>query len=283
MDLWDVAKVMWRRRWVALPLLLLSVVAAVFALLTVPPDYTVTGQVALTPPAAADDPVGGPVRPKNPYTVVSLGQLTALYLDRPEAKRQLAAEGLSPDYEITMETFNLALIEIKVMAKTVPQATQTLARLIEMLRGEFRHRQDAFNLPSEKRINPEVLNAGEEIVVVRTVGKRTLIVIVGVGILITVAVSLWVDALVRRRQARGMAAPPARFAVPMPPAPSSPAPAGHSGPFPPLMPNAANAATVPVEGAEDNDSTIVLPLAGVAWTSSKGKRVADAPGETPSE
>jgi hypothetical protein len=272
---------MWRRRWVALPLLLLSMVAAVFALMTVPPDYQVTGQVALTPPAAADDPVGGPVRPKNPYTVVSLGQLTSLYLNRPEAKRQLAGEGLSPDYEMTMETFNLALVEIKVTAKSVGQATQTLARLIEMLRDEFRHRQDAFNLPPEKKINPEVLDAGEEIVVVRTVGTRTLIVIVGVGILITVAVSLWVDALVRRRQAKGAATPPARFAVPMPPAPSSPAPAGHSGPFPPLQPNAANAPTVEVDGAEDNDSTIVLPLAGVAWTTAKGKRAADAQGEKP--
>ena len=140
MDLWDVAKVMWRRRWVALPLLLLSMVAAVFALMTVPPDYQVTGQVAITPAAAPDDPVGGPVRPKNPYSVVSLGQLTSYYLNRPEAKRQLAAEGLSPDYEMTMETFNLALVVIKVNAKTVPQATQTLARLIEMLRDEFRHR-----------------------------------------------------------------------------------------------------------------------------------------------
>lgn len=281
MDLWDVAKVMWRRRWVALPLLLLSIVAAVFALLTVPPDYEVTGQVAITPAAASDDPVGGPVRPKNPYTVVSLGELTSVYLDRPEAKRQLAAEGLSPDYDLTLSTFNLAMIEIKVIAKSVPQATQTLARLIEMLRAEFRHRQDAFNLAPEKRINPEILNAGEEIEVVRTVGKRTLIVIVIVGLLIAVAMSLWVDAFVRRRQARG--APPARFAVPMPPAPSSPAPAGHSGPFPPLLPNAANAATVEVEGAEDNDSTIVLPLAGAAWTSVKGKRSAEAPGEKPGE
>jgi hypothetical protein len=284
MDLWDVAKVMWRRRWVALPLLLLSMVAAVFALMTVPPDYQVTGQVAITPPAAADDPVGGPVRPKNPYTVVSLGQLTSLYLNRPEAKRQLAAEGLSPNYEMSMETFNLALVEIKVTAKSVPQATQTLARLIELLRDEFRHRQDAFNLAPEKKINPEVLNAGEEIVVVRTVGKRTLIVIVGVGILVTVAVSLWVDALVRRRQSRlGAAAQPARFAVPMPPAPMSPAPAGRSGPFPPLLPNAANAATVEVDGEGDNDSTIVLPLAGVAWTTAKGKRASEAQGEKPSE
>jgi hypothetical protein len=283
MDLWDVAKVMWRRRWVALPLLLLSMVAAVFALLTVPPDYTVTGQVAITPAASAEDPVGGPVRPKNPYTVVTLGQLTTVYLNRPEAKRQLAAEGLSSDYEITMETFGLAMLEIKVLAKSVPQATQTLARLIEMVRDEFRHRQDAFSLPNEKKINPEVLNAGEEITVVRTVGKRTLIVIVGVGLLITVAVSLWVDALVRRRQSRGVAAPPARFAVPMPPAPSSPAPAGHSGPFPPLMPNAANASTVEVEGDDDNDSTIVLPLAGVSWTSAKGMRGAASPGETPKE
>jgi hypothetical protein len=283
MDLWDVAKVMWRRRWVALPLLLLSMVAAVFALLTVPPDYQVVGQVAVTPAAAPDDPVGGPVRPKNPYTVVSLGQLTALYLNRPEAKRQLAAEGLSPNYEITMDTFNLALVSIKVMGKSIPQATKTLTRLIEMVRDEFRHRQDAFNLAPEKRINPEVLDAGEEIEVVRTVGKRTLIVIVGVGIMVTVAVSLWVDALVRRRQSRTASVPPARFAVPMPPAPSSPAPAGYNGPFPPLMPNAANAPTVEVDGDDDNDSTIVLPLAGVAWTTAKGKRAAQAPGEKPGQ
>ncbi|HEX6682356.1 MAG TPA: hypothetical protein VF062_06150 [Candidatus Limnocylindrales bacterium] len=267
--------------------------SAVFALLSVPPDYTVVGQVAVTPAPAPDDPVGGPVRPKNPYTVVTLGELTLTYLNRPEAKRQLAAEGLSPDYEITMKTFGLALIDIKVTAKAVPQATQTLARLIEMLRDEFRHRQDAFQLAQEKKITPEVLNAGEEIVVVRTVGKRTLIVIVGVGILITVAVSLWVDALVRRRQSRGMAQPPARFAVPMPPAPLSPAPAGRSGPFPPVIPvtpvipvipNAANAATVPIDaGEEDNDNTIVLPLAGVSWTIAQGKRGAAASGETTSE
>jgi hypothetical protein len=39
-------------------------------------------------------------------------------------------------------------------------------------------------------------------------------------------------------------------------------------------PNAANAATVSLEdgGAPDNDSTVVLPLAGVAWTGGPKKK-----------
>lgn len=267
MDLWDVAKVMWRRRWVAVPLLLLSMVAAVFALLTVPPDYNVKGQIAVIPPSTAQgNPVAGAV--VNPFTVDTIAELVAVYLNRADVKRQLEAAGLSPDYEITMKPSGLTLMEITVEAKSAEAATSTLRRLIQMVQQECKQRQDAFQLTQAEEISTEVLDAGEEINVVRTVGKRTLIVIVGVGILVTVAISLWVDALIRRRAVREPQSPPARFAVPMPPAPSSPA-----GPFPPaVVPNAANASTVPLDGyTADNDSTIVLPLAGVSWASGKGK------------
>lgn len=264
MDLWDVAKVMWRRRWVAAPLLLLSLVGAVFALLTVPPDYKVTCQLAVIPASTAGSLAAGST--VNPFTVDSLAELIAVDLNRAEVKRQLEAQGRTPEYEVAADRWNgLTKFAIDVEGKSSAQATTTCAQLTDMVQQEAQQRQERFNLADGAEITVEVIDRGEEITVVRTVGKRTLIVIVGVGVLVTVAVSLWVDALIRRRHLREPPMPPARFAVPMPPAPRSP------GPLPPI-PNAANASTVPIDSEyADNDSTIVLPLAGVSW-SNGGKR-----------
>jgi Chain length determinant protein len=271
MDLWDVAKVMWRRRWVAAPLLLLSVVAAVFALLTVPPDYTAKGQIAVLPPSQAT----GGARPGettlvNPYTPDTLAEFVAISLNRPEVKRQMFAAGFSVDYEVTMKGFGLTIIDILVSAKTNAQVTATLHRLIEMIQSEFQRHQ--INLKPLESITTNVIDEGEEIKVVRTVGKRTLIVIVGVGVLVTVAVSLWVDALIRRRSLRMPDLPEARAAVPISPA------VGVASAMPPPVvytsPNAANASTVPLDGdgPADNDSTVVLPLAGVSWAGTSTKK-----------
>lgn len=265
MDLWDVAKVMWRRRWVAAPLLLLSAVAAIFALLTVPPDYTAKATIAVLPPQQAT----GGARPGetalvNPFTPDTLAEFVSATLNRPEIKRQMFAAGFSTDYELTMKGFGLTTIDIKVSAKSNQAVTATLRRLIEMVQAEFSRHQ--VNLTPLESITTNVIDEGEEVTVVRTVGKRTLIVIVGVGLLVTVAVSLWVDALIRRRSTRLPEIHESR-AVPISPAVgvAMPPPVAYS-------PNAANA-TVPLQdNATDNDSTVVLPLAGVAWTSGSKRK-----------
>lgn len=265
MDLWDVAKVMWRRRWVAVPLLLLSVVAAVFALLTVPPDYTATGKIAVLPPSQAT----GGAKPGettiiNPYSVDTLAELEGLNLNRADIKRQMIAEGLSGDYEVTVKAFGLTVMELIVSAKSQEMVTKTLDRLISMVTTDFARYQATLK-PGEA-IRADVIDSGEEITVVRTVGKRTLIVIVGVGLLVTVAISLWVDALVRRRNLRLPDLPEARAVVPVSPA------VGLASAAPPVV-YSPNAATVSLadEGRDDNDSTIVLPLAGVAWSNASSK------------
>jgi capsular polysaccharide biosynthesis protein len=275
MDLWDVAKVMWRRRWVAVPLLLLTIVAAVFALLTVPPDYHVNGQIAVTPPSAvSNDLTKQEVTSVNPYSVNTLAELIGIMGNRPEVHSQLKSEGLSPEYEITVKTFGLTTIDIDVLAKSQEMAVKTLGRIIELVQLEFQQRQASFNLPPNGTITTEVLSAGEEVKIERTVGKRTLIVIVGVGLLVTVAVSLWVDALVRRRYLRVPESPEARAVVPVSPAVSLPPPVS----FTPsalgssAKPSPSEHETVPVpDTAADNDSTVILPLAGVSWASSGGK------------
>ncbi len=263
MDLWDVAKVMWRRRWVAAPLLLLSLVAAIFALLTVPPDYTAKATIAVLPPQQAT----GGARPGetalvNPFTPDTLAEFVSATLNRPEIKRQMQAGGFSTDYEMTMKGFGLTTIDITVSAKSNQSVTATMHRLIEMVQSEFARHQA--NLTPLESITTNVIDEGEEITVVRTVGKRTLIVIVGVGLLVTVAVSLWVDALIRRRETRLPEAREAR-AVPISPA------VGIASAAPPVVfsePDEVDMTTVGLgEGQQDNDSTVVLPLAGVAWAS----------------
>jgi hypothetical protein len=268
MDLWDVAKVMWRRRWVAVPLLLLSMVAAIFALLTVPPDYNIKGSVAATPPSVVKgDLVRTETTTVNKYTVDTLAELVVITGNRVEVHDMLKAEGLSPEYELKAKTFGLTVIDIDVLAKSEDLSRRTLDRLIQLIQSEFQARQAGLNLPQGGTIATEVLDKGDEIKVVRTVGKRTLIVIVGVGVLVTMAVSLWVDALVRRRYLRVPESPEARAVVPVSPAVSLPPPVSYN------VPNASHAETVSLpDDRDDNDSTVVLPLAGVSWSSSKGKR-----------
>jgi hypothetical protein len=294
MDLWDVAKVMWRRRWVAAPLLLLSFVAAIFALLTVPPDYTAKAQIGVLPPQQAT----GGARPGetalvNPFTPDTLAEFVAASLNRPEIKRQLFAAGFCVDYEMTMKGFGLTTIDIKATCKSNQAVAATLHRLIEMVQAEFAKHQ--VNLTPLESITSNVIDEGEEVSVVRTVGKRTLIVIVGVGLIVTVAVSLWVDALIRRRSLRMPEVHEARGAVPISPA------VGVASAAPPVayVPNAtshsatgqsvtsqsvtsqnvksqsaANAAPVSLDdgGPPDNDSTVVLPLASVSWASGSKKK-----------
>jgi hypothetical protein len=306
MDLWDVAKVMWRRRWVAAPLLLLSFVAAVFALLTVPPDYTAKATIAVLPPQQAT----GGARPGetalvNPFTPDTIAEFVSASLNRPEIKRQMFAAGFCVDYELTMKGFGLTTIDIKVTCKSNQAVTATLHRLIEMVQAEFARHQ--VNLTPLESITSNVIDEGEEISVVRTVGKRTLIVIVGVGLIVTVAVSLWVDALIRRRSLRLPETHEARASVPIspavgvvstaPPVAYTPSAANGTatgtgtaagtgkgvakGTATPAgtakavnVANPASAATVSLEEspAADNDSTVVLPLSGVSWNSGSKKK-----------
>jgi hypothetical protein len=118
MDLWDVAKVMWRRRWVAAPLLLLSFVAAIFALLTVPPDYTAKAQIGVLRRNRRRE--GRARRDRSGQSVHSRHSrgVRRRSLNRPEIKRQLFAAGFCVDYEMTMKGFGLTTIDIKATCKS---------------------------------------------------------------------------------------------------------------------------------------------------------------------
>jgi hypothetical protein len=205
MDLWDVATVMWRRRGVTVPLLLLSVIAAVFALLTIPPAYSAKAQIAFLAPAGAQ-----PGLVNNPFTAGSLAEYLSITLNRQEIRQQVGQDGVSAGYVVTFKSEGLPVLGLEVVGREKEAVAGTVARLIGLVESEAAKLQT--NVGSGQAIAVSVADRGDDIRVVRAAGRRALVVIAGVGLFATAGVALSVDALIRRRS-RGPE-PPQRRLVP---------------------------------------------------------------------
>jgi len=234
MDLWDVTKVLWRHKWVALPLLVLTLVMAYYVSSSVTPDYKTTGHVTLLPPSEqrAVDPKKAPAATQtvSPWNVYSLADALVIYSARADIKRELSSEGLSEEWVASIGGTQLPIVEIEVVAGSEKLAKATLSRLIEALTAQLDRLQSPYGVQGGEAITLEALDSGQNIQVVTSAVKRTLIVVTAIGLVITLSVVLLLDALLRRREVRrragaagtsGSAAVPARRYPPPPSEPGS--------------------------------------------------------------
>lgn len=222
MDLWDVTKVLWRHKWVALPLLVLTLVMAYFVSSSVKPDYKTTGHVTLLPPSeqpAVDPKKAQSTQTVSPWNVYSLADALVIYSARADIKRELQSEGLSEEWVASIGGTQLPIVEIEVVASSEQLAKATLARLIDALTNQLERLQSPYGVEGGEAITLEALDSGQNIQVVTSNVKRTLIVVTAIGLVITLSVVLLLDALLRRREVRrrsgaagtsGSAAVPAR-------------------------------------------------------------------------
>jgi hypothetical protein len=205
MDLWDVATVMWRRRGLTVPLLLLSAAAAVFALLTIPPAYSAKAQIAFLAPPAAQ-----PGQAANPFTAAGFAEFLSIALNRLETRQEVGRGALPAEYRVTFKSDGLPLIGLEVVAPEREAVAITVDRLVRLVEAEAVKLQA--NVAPSQAITVSVADRGDDIRVVRSAGRRALVVIAGVGLIATAGVALAVDALIRRRS-RG-SEPPQRRLVP---------------------------------------------------------------------
>ncbi|GIH10150.1 hypothetical protein Rhe02_82170 [Rhizocola hellebori] len=266
MDLWDVAKVMWRRRGVTVPLLLLTAIAAVFALLTIPPGYSARAQIAFLAP-----PVAQPGQVANPFTAAGLAEYVSIALNSQEIRQQLGQSGLLSDYSVTFTSESLPLIGLEVVGKEQEEVAKTVDRLIQMVQTEAAKLQTAAG-PGQA-IAVSVADAGDDIRVVRSAGRRALVVIAGVGLLITAGVALSVDALTRRRSRAPE--PPQRRLVPR----QSVAPAHPVRRQEPAEPETAGAAAMPAGSRLSGSSVVRVATVRAAVASRAAGESAAAEGE----
>ncbi len=297
MDFWDLSKLLFRRWYVAAPLLLLSLTATFLIGSSVKPDYIATSYVQLIPPTVVqkEKVVNGVVKqdttPRNPWLELGLNALSRagmLTVQDKTVLKQLDAAGMSENVLVTVDP-QTPVITIEVVGETEAQATVTADEVYERLAANIGALQADYGAKKESFITARRLDRGDNIEESNAKVKRALIAVAAVGFLLTIALTIAVDALIRRRRKNREADEPASAATdPVPDSGSAPVskptPENHNG-FGPLsapggMPaparlnpvtpaprrpmietlsNSPGDKTVVISRGSQDDKTIVLP------------------------
>lgn len=265
MDLWDLTKLLFRRWYLALPLLLLSAGMVFLVAQRVSPDYSAKGYLQLIPAPSVgqpEDPRAAP-RPTNPWLDLgyeALGNAAALpFSDRRQLDR-LVGQGLSESVTVLVNE-NTGMFEIEAIGVTPRQATATVREVIRKLDEDVAARQRQYSVLPQDTITTLVIDDGGSAEPVTSKMKRALIVVTAISLLTTAGVTIGADALLRRRARRRilraqsspdaepqpLAAPQASAQPsvaaqpqpqPQPPAPARPLVVAQPQPQPPAQPHA---------------------------------------------
>ena len=203
MDFWDLTKLL-RRRWrISVPMLLLTAVLTVLTFTLVKPNYVATAYVELVPPLPPAVLAGQPAQlSRNPWmnqnlTVLGNAALVAAvqnftYIDT------LRATGYSDKFTAVLSG-NAPLATFTVTAKGRQQASDTANHLVDRFDSSARALQTSYGVTKADLITSARLDDGTNVKASRSTLKRALIVVAGVGLLLTAAVTIGCDAWLRRR------------------------------------------------------------------------------------
>jgi hypothetical protein len=200
-DLWDLTKVMFRRWYIALPMLLVSVIGVLALTQSTRPDYSATGFLQMIPPANSNPDTTKPGWVHNPWTDLGINALAQAAMIKVEDKTvldDLVRQGYTDNVTFSVDDRS-PLLRIEAVGRTPAQATGTVRQLMNLLDQQVRTQQSQYGVAPADAITTLVLDDGTNVTVVTTKLKRVIIVAVGIGLLLTAATTIGVDALFGRR------------------------------------------------------------------------------------
>src|SRR6266540_1154950 len=166
MDLWDLTRLLFRRWYIALPILLTSVLIAAFAGKSVAPDYRATGNIVFIPPRGTQSTTTTTTtRPKNPWLDLgfnALGNAAILKVVDKKTLESLKSAGLSDSITVLMNERS-PMLSIEATADTPDRATKTVRQVIKLLANEIETQQKQFNVTSDDLITTLTLNDGADV------------------------------------------------------------------------------------------------------------------------
>jgi hypothetical protein len=190
-----------RRRWILTLALLLLTLAGAGALAHRPGPYTSESQVVLLP-SEQNSAING----RNPY--LSFGgsiSLTADLVRRevtdPRTVQALAAQGYSAPYQVTDDTNTAGpVLDVTVtgsskalVERTLYGVTAEIGRRLDIMQAGVKHASKITALTVSVDLTP-TLKLSQK--------ARTVVVILGLGLILTIAIPQIVDASIMRRAAR---------------------------------------------------------------------------------
>ena len=240
MDLWSSIGVMVRRWKVTVPLLVLTAVASFAIGGMISPDYqasttvllvgpgsnaagtatevasgeTTTTTVAPAPPPpegaapttattlapGADDQTPNPLLSLN-SSLISTARASLESINDDGVKRELAEQGLSTDYEVTVAVRD-PIMQILVNGTSAAQVTDTLAALQSTLVADLQARQDQAGATEQSRIQVQTLAETNRPNAVYESRRRAQLVIVALGLVLSAVGAFAAEGLKQRRAGR---------------------------------------------------------------------------------
>jgi hypothetical protein len=203
-DFWDATKVLFRRWYIALPLLLLTFGATGYTAVAVKPDYVLTSYVQLIPPAPSGELKPITNLPGNPWNQLGLEALSQAanyatvdqtFLDT------LQQDGYSTNFKITVGD-PVAGATIEVIGSTRRQAIDTTDTVIKRYRDSTQRLQTQYNVQPKDMIQVQRLDQGENLKQPGGKVKRAILAVAGTGLLLMAGATIAVDAFIRRRRNR---------------------------------------------------------------------------------
>lgn len=145
MDLLTLIRVVLRRWYVALPIILASMGAAWWVQSNTPPTYEATGSILLASPEL--DPS------RIPFVVADVGARVS-ELDEPEVLQQLAEQ----DASFAVEPVDTTTLTIRAVGEAPEAAAETVENVVSWLRTEIEASQTASTIPADERVEVRTLH-----------------------------------------------------------------------------------------------------------------------------
>ena len=267
MDLLELIKLVIRRWYVALPLLLVATTTTLWTATHMQPEYRASSQVLLVPPALSADTDNLGVTRINPWLgpgLKNVARSLVVSLQAGGAAVIIAGKNLSKSYTVTADPY-LPIINLAAVGHTEDMAIQTVAELTELVKQSVLQLQVRYKVPEIERITTQVIDEPSLISTQSNTFKRVVGGFALAGLLITLALTIAFDSYMRRGRHR--LAEAANAVVAEVPGYGSPGQSlATAGPPPDRPPVLAG-----VQGAPaNNDQTMIIPAQPKAPASGEG-------------
>lgn len=203
MDFWDATKVLVRRWYITLPLLLLTIGATGYTAIAVKPDWVLTSYVQLIPPQTTAAQIEqNKTNLSNPWNQLGLSALSqaANYATVDQTFLDTLDEaGFSTNFTINVGE-PIAGATIEVIGKTRKQAVETTDKVIARYKESVQRLQSQYGVRQQDTITMQRLDQGENLKRPGGKVKRAILAVFGAGFLLTAGSAIAYDAFARRRR-----------------------------------------------------------------------------------
>ncbi|GFJ78365.1 hypothetical protein Phou_025450 [Phytohabitans houttuyneae] len=196
---------LFRRWYVFAPLLVVSLLAVFLMTKNIKPDYSAVGHLQMIPPPNSTTGEGAVKKPTNPWLdlgFAALGSAVILQAQDEPVLEQLVKDGYTDSFTIAVE-YGTTYFTIEAVGSTPAQATSTVQRLMKLLDEFVVAQQQQFGATRATSITTLPLDNGDKVEAITSKKKRVTIVGLGIAVMISVGLSIGLDALLRRRAKKG--------------------------------------------------------------------------------